>query len=118
MGGFIMPFTGGGTVIHLRTLRPEFIREAFTRYKITYMAVVPLILKNLQRGLRERFAALLPGRRRALNALIRLNRAFTRRQPRLGLSRLLLKDIHQPFRAPLRALLVAAPFPDPAILQF
>src|SRR5467141_4870681 len=26
MGGFIMPFTGGGTVIHLRTLRPEFIR--------------------------------------------------------------------------------------------
>jgi len=49
-GGFIMPFTGGGTVIHLRTLRPEFIREAFTRYKITYMAVVPLILKNLQRA--------------------------------------------------------------------
>ena len=41
MGGFLMPFTGGGTVIHLRTLRPEFIREAFTKYKITYMAVVP-----------------------------------------------------------------------------
>src|SRR5580704_12343180 len=49
MGGFIMPFTGGGTVVHLRTLRPEYIREAFTRYKITYMAVVPLILKNLER---------------------------------------------------------------------
>ena len=43
-----MPFTGGGTVVHLRTLRPEFIREAFTKYKITYMAVVPLILKNLR----------------------------------------------------------------------
>ena len=53
MGGFLMPFTGGGTVVHLRTLRPEYIREAFTRYKITYMAVVPLILKNLERGLRE-----------------------------------------------------------------
>ena len=78
MGGFIMPFTGGGTVVHLRTLRPEFIREAFTRYKITYMAVVPLILKNLQRGLRERFAALPSGKRRMLNVLIRLNRAFTR----------------------------------------
>ncbi len=61
MGGFLMPFTGGGTVVHLRTLRPEFIREAFTKYKITYMAVVPLILKNLQRGLREKFAALPPG---------------------------------------------------------
>ena len=62
MGGFIMPFTGGGTVVHLRTLRPEYIREAFTRYKITYMAVVPLILKNLERGLRERFAALPAGK--------------------------------------------------------
>ena len=70
MGGFIMPFTGGGTVVHLRTLRPEFIRDAFTRYKITYMAVVPLILTNLQRGLRERFAALSPMKRRVLNALI------------------------------------------------
>src|ERR1700681_4210886 len=79
MGGFIMPFTGGGTVIHLRTLRPEYIREAFTRYKITYMAVVPLILKNLQRGLREKFDALPPAKRRTLQALIRVNRALTRR---------------------------------------
>ncbi len=38
MVGFIGPFTCGGTVVHLRTLRPEFVREAFTRYKITYMA--------------------------------------------------------------------------------
>src|SRR6266481_6211733 len=118
MGGFIMPFTGGGTVIHLRTLRPEFIREAFTRYKITYMAVVPLILKNLQRGLRERFAALPPGKRRALNALIRVNRVFTRRQPRLGLSRLLLKDIHQAFGGGLRALLVGGAFTEPAMMEF
>ena len=56
-------------------LRPEYIREAFTRYKITYMAVVPLILKNLERGLRERFAALPPAKRRMLNALIGVNRA-------------------------------------------
>src|SRR5882672_7290928 len=118
MGGFIMPFTGGGAVIHLRTLRPEFIREAFTRYKITYMSVVPLILKNLQRGLRERFAALPPGKRRALNALIRVNRVFTRRQPRLGLSRLLLKDIHQAFGGGLRALLVGGAFTEPAMMEF
>src|ERR1700689_1420611 len=95
MGGFLMPFTGGGAVVHLRTLRPEFIRDAFTRYKITYMAVVPLILTNLQRGLRERFAALTPMTRRALNGLISINRALTRGAPRLGLSRMLLKDVHQ-----------------------
>jgi long-chain acyl-CoA synthetase len=118
MGGFIMPFTGGGTVIHLRTLRPEFIREAFTRYKITYMAVVPLILKNLQRGLGEKFAALPPGKRRALHAMIRVNRAFTRRRPRLGFSRALLKDIHQAFGGDLRALLVGGSFTEPAIIDF
>ena len=84
MGGFIMPFTGGATVVHLRTLRPEFIREAFTKYKITYMAVVPLILNNLRRGLREKFSALPPGKRRILDLLIRVNRALTQGKPRPG----------------------------------
>jgi long-chain acyl-CoA synthetase len=118
MGGFIMPFTGGGTVVHLRTLRPEYIREAFTRYKITYMAVVPLILKNLERGLRERFAALPRAKRRMLNALVGVNRAATRGRPRLWLSRLLLKDIHAAFGGELRALLVGGAFTEPKTLEF
>jgi long-chain acyl-CoA synthetase len=118
MGGFIMPFTGGGTVVHLRTLRPEFIREAFTRYKITYMAVVPLILTNLQRGLRERFAGLTPMKRRVLGALISINRALTRGRPRLGLSRTLLKDVHRAFGGGLRALLVGGAFTEPATIRF
>jgi long-chain acyl-CoA synthetase len=118
MGGFIMPFTGGGTVVHLRTLRPEYIREAFTRYKITYMAVVPLILKNLERGLRERFAALPPAKRRMLNALVRVNRAATRGRPRLWLSRMLLEDIHAAFGGELRALLVGGAFTEPKTLEF
>jgi long-chain acyl-CoA synthetase len=118
MGGFLMPFTGGGTVVPLRTLRPEYIREAFTRYKITYMAVVPLILKNLERGLREKFAALPVAKRRMLNALITVNRAFTRQKPRLGLSRLLLKDIHRAFGGELRALLVGGAFTEPKTLEF
>ena len=118
MGGFIMPFTGGGAVIHLRTLRPEFIREAFTRYKITYMAVVPLILKNLQRGLEEKFAALPAGKRRMLDLLIALNRACTRERPRLALSRMLLKDIHKAFGGELRALLVGGAFTEPALMEF
>ena len=118
MGGFIMPLTGGGAVVHLRTLRPEYIREAFTRYKITYMAVVPLILKNLERGLRERFAALPPVKRRILHGLIGVNRSLTRQRPRLALSRKLLKDIHQAFGGELRALLVGGAFTEPATLQF
>lgn len=118
MGGFIMPFTGGGTVVHLRTLRPEFIRDAFTRYQIAYMAVVPLILTNLQRGLRERFDALPPFKRRVLDALIAVNRAFTQGQPRLGLSRLLLGEVHKAFGGHLRALLVGGAFTEPATISF
>jgi long-chain acyl-CoA synthetase len=118
MGGFIMPLTGGGTVVHLRTLRPEYIREAFTRYKITYMAVVPLILKNLERGLRERFAALPPIKKRMLNALVRVNRFATRRSPQLWLSRALLKDVHKAFGGELRALLVGGAFTEPKTLEF
>jgi long-chain acyl-CoA synthetase len=118
MGGFIMPFTGGGAVVHLRTLRPEFIRDAFTRYKITYMAVVPLILTTLQKGLRERFDALPPLKHKFLNALIAINRALTKSRPRLGLSRALLKDVHQAFGGGLRALLVGGAFTEPATITF
>ena len=50
MVGFIGPFTCGAAVVHLRTMRPEYIREAFTRYKITYMSLVPMVLKNLEEG--------------------------------------------------------------------
>src|ERR1700733_1035925 len=81
MVGFFGPFTCGATVVHLRTLRPEFIRDAFTRYKITYMALVPMILKNLEKGLRQRFAELPNSQRKALNMLIGINKKLTARRP-------------------------------------
>jgi long-chain acyl-CoA synthetase len=97
MVGFIGPFTCGAAVVHLRTLRPEYVREAFTRYKITYMSLVPMVLKNLERGLRARFDALPVSRKRLLDLLIGLNRRLTRLRPQLALSRLLLREIHQAF---------------------
>jgi len=118
MVGFIGPFTCGAAVVHLRTLRPEYIRDAFTRYKITYMTVVPMILKNLERGLRQRFDGLPKWRRRMLDALIATNRAFTRRHPRLRLSRALLRQVHSAFGGELRALFVGGAFTEPSTLQF
>jgi long-chain acyl-CoA synthetase len=118
MAGFIGPFTCGAAVVHLRTLRPEYIREAFTRYKITYMTVVPLVLKNLERGLRQRLEALPHSRRRVLKALIALNRAFTRAGPNLTVSRVLLRQVHQSFGGELRALFVGGAFTEPRTLQF
>src|SRR6266481_9136321 len=75
MVGFFGPFTCGSTVVHLRTLRPEYVREAFPKYKITYVSLVPLVLKNLQKGLQARFDALPPGRRKVFDALRNINRA-------------------------------------------
>jgi long-chain acyl-CoA synthetase len=118
MIGFVGSFTCGATVVHLRTLRPEFIREAFSRYHITYMVLVPMVLKSLERGLRQRFEALPPLKRFMLNQLIRLNRALTRRRPHLGASRILLRQIHQAFGVELRALFVGGAFTEPATLQF
>ena len=118
MVGFIGPFVCGATVVHLRTLRPEFVREAFTRYKITYMTLVPLILKNLERGLRARFEAAPRHKRILLNALIALNRGLTRDRPKLALSRILLRQVHKAFGGELRALFVGAAFMEPSTLQF
>ncbi len=118
MVGFIGPLLCGATVVHLRTLRPEYIRDAFKRYKITYMTVVPMLLKVLERGLRQRFSELPKGQRRALNALIAINRRMTRQKPRLKLSRRLLRQVHEGFGGELRALFVGGAFTEPATLQF
>ncbi len=118
MVGFIGPFTCGATVVHLRTLRPEYVRAAFLRYRITYMTLVPMVLKNLEQGLRAGFAELPPHRRSLLNFLIGLNRSLAGDRPNLTLSRLLLRQVHQAFGGELRALFVGGAFVDPATLQF
>ena len=118
MLGFFYPFVSGATVVHLRTLRPEYVREAFPKYKITYVTLVPLVLKNLQKGLQARFDALPPGKRAVLNALVKLNKSVTRARPRLALSRFLLKQVHQAFGGELRAIIVGGAFTEPQVLQF
>ena len=118
MVGFFGPFICGATVVHLRTLRPEYVREAFAKYKITYVSLVPLVLKNLQKGLQARFDALPPSRRKIFNILVAINKSLTKNRPRLALSRLLLKQVHQAFGGELRAIIVGGAFSEPQTLQF
>jgi long-chain acyl-CoA synthetase len=118
MMGFFMPFLAGATVVHLRTLRPEFIREAFARYKITYMMLVPRFLENFQKNLETTFAALPKPKRAILNALIAINRILTFDHPRVWLSRRLLPQVHRVFGRQFRAFGVGSAFIDPASLQF
>jgi long-chain acyl-CoA synthetase len=118
MVGFIGPFVCGACVVHLRTLRPEFVRDAFVRYRITYVSLVPMVLKNLERGLRAKFDELKPRKRWMLDRLIGLNKTLTRRRPRVEISRRLLPQVHKAFGGELRALIVGGAFTDPSTLQF
>jgi long-chain acyl-CoA synthetase len=118
MVGFFGPFICGATVVHLRTLRPEYVREAFSKYKITYVSLVPLVLKNLQKGLEARFDELPSGKRKMFNAFVAVNKALTKSRPRLGLSRRLLKEVHNAFGGELRAIIVGGAFTEPQTLQF
>jgi long-chain acyl-CoA synthetase len=118
MLGFFYPFVSGATVVHLRTLRPEYVRGAFPKYKITYVTLVPLVLKNLQKGLQTRFEALSPWRRNLLNVLVSLNKALTGSRPLVRVSHLLLKQVHDAFGGQLRAIIVGGAFTEPQVLQF
>src|SRR5579859_2143107 len=118
MVGFIGPFVCGACVVHLRTLRPEFVRDAFVRYRITYVSLVPMIVKNLERGLRAKFDEL-PGWKRAfLNRMIGINRFFTRRRPNIRVSRILLPQVHRAFGGQLLALITGGAFMEPSTMQF
>ncbi|HXM11085.1 MAG TPA: AMP-binding protein [Terriglobales bacterium] len=118
MVGFIGPFVCGACVVHLRSLRPEFVRDAFVRYRITYVSLVPMVLKNLERGLRAKFDELKPRTRWMLDRLVGLNRMLTRRRPRIGLSRRLLPQVHKAFGGELQALIVGGAFTNPSTMQF
>jgi long-chain acyl-CoA synthetase len=118
MIGFIGSFVCGACVVHLRTLRPEFVRDAFVRYKITYVALVPMVLKNLERGLRAKFDELKPGKRWMLDRLIALNKVLTRRRPHVQLSRRLLPQVHKAFGGQLLAIVAGGAFIEPSTAQF
>jgi long-chain acyl-CoA synthetase len=118
MVGFIGPFVCGACVVHLRTLRPEFVRDAFVRYRITYVALVPMILKNLERGLRAKFDELPSWKRGFLNSMIAINRLLTRYRPNVKISRMLLSNVHRGFGGELLALITGGAFMEPSTMQF
>jgi long-chain acyl-CoA synthetase len=118
MVGFVGPFVCGACVVHLRTLRPEFVRDAFIRYRITYVSLVPLVLKNLERGLKAKFDELGVIKRFILNRMIGLNRILTRNRPNVERSRKLLHQVHEAFGGHLLAMFTGGAFMEPSTLQF
>jgi len=115
MCGFVGPYVCGATVVHLRTLRPEFVRDAFPRYRIAYMALVPMVLTNLAHGLKEKLRAL-TGFKRVFFRVCRGVHRLLGRRPAIG--RVLLAPVHRGFGGRLKALFVGGAFTDPGLLRF
>ena len=118
MVGFIGPFVCGACVVHLRTLRPEYVRDAFVRYRITYVSLVPMVLKNLERGLKAKLQALPGFKRTIFRQLVAVNKFFTGWKPDVRLSRMLLPQVHRAFGGQLRTMFTGGAFIEASTLQF
>ncbi|GJM43838.1 MAG: hypothetical protein DHS20C21_06800 [Gemmatimonadota bacterium] len=118
MVGFIGPYTCGAAVVHLRTLRPEFVKAAFPRYRITHLALVPMVLKNLAAGLHTRLDELPPVKRALFQALVGVNRVLSRGRPNPRLARRLLSQVHDAFGGHLEAMFVGGAYTEPDTLRF
>jgi long-chain acyl-CoA synthetase len=88
------------------------------RYGITYVALVPMIVKNLERGLRAKFDELPSWKRAFLNSMIATNKFLTRNRPNVRLSRMLLPNIHRGFGSELLAVFTGGAFMEPSTMQF
>ena len=118
MCGFIGPFIGGATVVHQRTLRPEFINDSLKRFKITHLALVPLILEAFETRIREQLEDNPTWKRLFFDALTQLNASITMRAPRHNLSSRLLKPVHDAFGGHLKFMFCGGAFVDNARAQF
>jgi long-chain acyl-CoA synthetase len=102
----------------LRTLRPEFVRDAFVRYKITYVSLVPMVLKNLERGLKAKLGSSVETQALPPRALDCHQQILHRMASDVRLSRVLLRQVHKAFGGELRAMFTGGAFMEPSTLQF
>ena len=118
MVGFLLPLMMGGAVVHQRTLRPAYLSATMQRYGITHMALVPTILKTLERKVKERLDELPKWQRLIVDGLIDLNDAATRRAPNHALSRTILRPIHDTFGGKLRLVFAGGAFVERETAEF
>ncbi len=118
MVGFIGPLCGGATIVHQRALRPEFLRWTMQEYKVTHMALVPLLLEAFERAIQQRLDELKPLKRKAFNGLSSLNYALTQKRPNHAISKRLLKPIHEAFGGSLKYLFCGGAFVDKNRAEF
>ena len=112
MVGFLGPFSCGATVVHQRSLRPEFLRSTMEAYEITHMALVPLLLSAFETSVEDRLADSSKLAKRAFKLLGGVNEMLTERSPNARLSRKLLGSVHRAFGGHLELLFQPAVFAE------
>ena len=118
MVGFIVPLLMGGGIVHQRTLRPQFVRATMKKYGITHIALVPTILKNLEKRIRERLDELPDWQRQAIDGLRRVNELATAKEPNHRLSSTLLRPIHESLGGKLKFIFAGGTFVDRKLAEF
>lgn len=118
MCGFLLPLLFGSKIVHQRTLRPEYFSGTIQKYKISHMALVPLLLQTLEQKIRDRLASLNGIKKSITHFLIRLNSILTKDRPRYGLSKILLAPIHSVFGGHLRLIFAGGAFVESSTAQF
>jgi long-chain acyl-CoA synthetase len=118
MCGLVLPMLFGASVVHQRTLRPEFLAPTMQRYGITHIALVPRILKTLRERIEEQIEERSEWQRTLMRGLVQLNGVVTLRSPRPMLSRALLKPIHDRFGGKLKLIFAGGAFVEPDLAEF
>lgn len=112
MVGFLGPFSCGATVVHQRTLRPEFLVSTMKEHAVTHMALVPVLLEAFERAIDERLDKRPSWQRRAVELLGGVNQLLTQDEQRPALSKRLLGSIHDGFGGHLEVMFAGGAFVD------
>jgi len=118
MCGFLMPLFYGFSVVHQRTLRPQFLLATMKRYQVTLLAVVPLLLKMMKQSIEEKIAAMPSLVRDLFQGLKGLNESLTKKHPWPALSRFLFPKIHEQFGGHLRQIIAGGAYVDRQVAEF
>ncbi len=112
LSGFVGPFASGAVVVHQKVMRPEFLLDTLKTQRITQMAVVPMLLEAFERALDNQLATAKPWQKKALDLLGNLNAALTEKTSNHGLSKWLVKPIHDGFGGHLKLMFAGGAFVD------
>jgi long-chain acyl-CoA synthetase len=118
MCGFLVPALCGARVVHLRTLRPEWITGALKDQGVTHLSAVPAILTALERSLLERLDAQTGLAATGLRGVRALNAWLTRDRPREAVSRALLAPVHRALGGRLSRIFAGGAFVPRATARF